>query len=73
MFVAVQLATIPLGDKGVYISTLRLHINLYTAPAFASILIAIANIAIVIGWYQEFHVDIYKDHEGDESINKYSK
>ncbi|XP_057315275.1 major facilitator superfamily domain-containing protein 8-like isoform X2 [Hydractinia symbiolongicarpus] len=70
---AVQLATIPLGDKGVYISTLRLYLNLYTAPAFASILIAIANIAIVIGWYQEFHVDIYKDHEGDESINKYKK
>ena len=72
-FIAVQLASIPLGDDGFYFAPLKFHLDLYTAPAFASVMIAILNIIIVLIWYKEYKVDIYKDSGDDEKIEQYRK
>jgi len=68
---AIQLALIPLGDKGTYIEFLRLHLNLYTAPAFASIFIACLNLALLVGWYEECKINIYKDYDEHVDIMEY--
>lgn len=65
---AVQLLTIPLGDKGIYLPSLKLNLNLYTAPAFASTFIAMLNVLLIITYYYEFHVNIYKDSEEDADV-----
>jgi len=72
MFLAIQLASVPLGDQGVYFSPLKLHLDLYTAPAFASVIIAVLNVIVVLLWYKEFHVDIYVDSH-DEKVDNYRK
>lgn len=66
---AVQLLSIPLGDKGAYIPLLRLHINLYTVPAFISVMIAIMNTFLITGYYYEYCINIYKDEEENEIEN----
>ena len=47
---ALQLISIPVGDKGIYVKHVKLHINSYTAPAIASIALAITNGAIIALW-----------------------
>ena len=73
VLLALQLMLIPLGDGGVYFKQLKLHMNLYTAPAFASILIAIFNVILIVGWYKEYHIDIYQDHEKKDGLFNFSK
>ncbi|XP_066911028.1 major facilitator superfamily domain-containing protein 8-like isoform X3 [Clytia hemisphaerica] len=68
---AIQLASVPLGDDGIYIESLRLHLDLYTAPAFVSVVVAILNVTAVLVWYKEFHVDIYHDSQDDHKIDSY--
>ena len=65
---AVQLLSIPLGDKGTYLPFLKLNINLYTAPAFISMFIAMLNAFLIVGYYYEYRINIYKDNEDDENI-----
>ena len=49
-----------------------MHVNLYTAPAFASVVVAILNVAVVLLWYKEFRIDIYHD-SSDEKVDSYRK
>lgn len=67
---AIQLASVPLGDEGFIFEPLKLHLDLYTAPAFASVVIAILNVLVVIFWYKEFRVDIYHD-SADVKVETY--
>ena len=73
VFLALQLVLIPLGDGGLYFKQLKLHLNLYTAPAFASILIAIFNVILIVVWYKEYRIDIYQDHEKKDRLFNFSK
>ena len=63
----------PLGDRGILIKYLKLHVNSYTAPALMSILIAIVNGVVIALWYQEYRIDIYEGSEKDKHVDKYSK
>ena len=49
-----------------------MHLDLYTAPAFASVVVAILNVVVVLLWYKEFRVDIYRD-SSDEKVDSYRK
>ena len=68
-----QLLAVPLGDNGVDIPALKIHLNVYTAPAFASIFVTALNAAVILIWYSEHRVDIYKDQENDVVVQKFSK
>nr|XP_047139170.1 major facilitator superfamily domain-containing protein 8 [Hydra vulgaris] len=63
-----QLLAVPLGHNGVDIPALKIHLNVYTAPAFASIFVTALNVVVVLFWYNEHQVDIYKDQENDTSV-----
>ena len=45
---AIQAAIAQVGENAAYIKELRLHINLYTIPAYITILLAIVNCCLVI-------------------------
>jgi len=70
---ALQLLSMPLGDKGIYIECIKLHLNVYTAPAIISIFIAILNGALIALCYREYRIDIYKDQDEDLYIDNYKR
>ena len=42
------LLSIPLGDDGLNIPFMKLQLNLYTAPAFVSVLVAVLNCVLIL-------------------------
>ena len=69
----IQTAVNPIGDTGYYLPMLKLHVNLYTVPAFISIFLAIFNAVMVVVYYREHVVDIYAGTENDSDVTQYSK
>ena len=63
---AMQVATIPIGDKGIYIKSLDMTLNAYTAPGFLGFVTAVINFIAIVIWFREFTVDIYEGHKPRE-------
>ena len=63
-----QAACEPLGDKGSFVKSLKLYLNIYTAPGYLGMIMALINIVAVIFFYRERTVDIYAGQEGTYHI-----
>ena len=70
---AVQLLSIPLGDDGIYLPSLKLNLNLYTAPAFICTFVAFINILLILGYYYEHRIDIYRDMRTDTDTASFQR
>jgi len=70
---AVQLLSIPLGDDGIYLPSLKLNLNLYTAPAFICTFVAFINILLILGYYYEYCINIYKDMQADSDAASFRR
>lgn len=55
-----QVAMIPIGDKGIHIDSLKMNLNAYTAPGFLGFIMTLVNIIAVLTWFREFEIDIYE-------------
>lgn len=63
-----QIALYPFGEGGFYFAPLDLRLNIYTAPGFLGLIMAIVNMVAVCVWFKETEVDIYdgqKDYKVD--------
>ena len=65
-FLAMQVAAIPIGKKGIYIESLKMNLNVYTAPGFLGFITAVINFIALIIWFREFNIDIYEGHKPNE-------
>ena len=63
---AMQVAAIPIGNKGIYIASLKMNLNVYTAPGFLGFITAVINFIALVIWFREFTIDIYEGHKPDE-------
>ncbi len=50
---------VQIGEKGFYISALRMHLDLYTVPAYLVVLFGIINIIIVLKFISKYLVSIF--------------
>ena len=57
-----QAACMPFGDEGIYVKSLKMHLNIYTAPGYLGIIMALLNLAAVIFFFRERKV--YGGKEG---------
>ena len=64
-----QVATIPIGDNGIHIDSLKMNLNIYTAPGFLGFVTAIINIVALGIWFREFEIDIYEGKKPVEIAN----
>ena len=51
--------SIPLGDDGLNIPFMKLQLNLYTAPAFVSVLVAVLNCVLILVRLLYFLIFLY--------------
>jgi len=66
---AMQVATIPIGDKGLHIGSLKMNLNIYTAPGFLGFVTAVINIIALAIWFRKFEIDIYEGKKPAEIAN----
>ena len=59
-FLAMQIAAIPIGNKGFHIKSLKLTLDVYTAPGILGFFMALFNFVAIIIWFRETNVDIYE-------------
>ena len=59
---------VPLGEKGVSISAIQLHFNMYTGPAYLSGLLDIVNIVLLVVLFREYKIK----HKTTKDSNKKS-
>ena len=63
---AMQVISYPFGEDGFYFAPLSLRLNVYTAPGFLGLIMAIVNMVVVCVWFKETEVDIYN---GQNNVN----
>ena len=61
-----QVAAIPIGSKGIHIRSLKMTLDVFTAPGFLGFVMALVNFLAIIIWFKEFDIDIY---EGKKPVN----
>ena len=64
-----QVAAIPIGDKGLHIGSLKMNLNIYTAPGFLGFVTAVINIIALAIWFRKFEIDIYEGKKPAEIAN----
>lgn len=60
IILAFQAASRPIGTDGLYVSSVRLYINVYTAPCYLIIVLAIVSGVLLLVFFQEDFGDVKK-------------
>ena len=50
---ALQAAAKPVGSKGLYVSSIKLYLNIYTMPCYLMIILCIINFILVLRYFSE--------------------
>ena len=61
-----QVAVVPIGGDGIHFDSMKLTLDIYTAPGFLGVIMGIINFVVLIFFFKEVKVDIY---EGQKEIH----
>lgn len=71
IILALQAASRPIGTDGLYVPSVRLYINVYTAPCYLNIVLAIISGILLLMFFQEDFADVKKKFQREnEKISR---
>lgn len=68
--IVLALMFVPLGSQGIYIPAIRFHFNMYTGPSYASALLDIINIILLVAAFRDYRISSKKKNFCTKSDKK---
>ena len=62
------MAFVPLGDHGLYVSQLRLYLNMYTGPGYLGAMLIVLNLILVLALFRDSRLPMQAPMKRGSSI-----